>query len=106
MDDFTEQARRFKALGDENRLLILRLLQDGELCACKLLEFLHMSQSTLSYHMKILCECGLVNNRQEGKWAHYSISAEGGAAAVAALQALTVSRSSAPACGSCDCEEA
>ena len=63
-----------KAIGDENRLLILDMLKDGEKCACKLLEGLGISQPTLSHHMKILCASGLVSGRREGKWVHYSIN--------------------------------
>lgn len=63
-----------KALGDSNRLKIIRLLTSGEQCACKLLEDLHISQPTLSHHMKILCGIGLVSMRKDGKWACYSIN--------------------------------
>ena len=62
----------FKALCDENRVQIFRILQNGELCACHLLEKMHLSQPTLSHHMKILCDSGLVVGRKEGKWMHYS----------------------------------
>ena len=61
----------------------------GELCACELIERLDMGQSTLSYHMKILCESGIVINRQEGKWAHYRISGEVGENVIAYLRELT-----------------
>ena len=47
---------------------------DGEKCGCKLLEAFEITQPTLSHHMKILCECGLVNDRKEGKWHHYSLN--------------------------------
>ena len=67
----------FKALGDENRIRILRLLGNGEQCACKLLEALSISQPTLSHHMKILCDAGIVTGRREGKWTHYSICCDG-----------------------------
>ena len=67
----------FKALGDENRIRILKLLHSGEKCACKLLEELNISQSTLSHHMKILCDAGIVTGRKEGKWMHYSICCDG-----------------------------
>lgn len=67
----------FKALCDENRLYILTLLQSGEKCACKLLETLQIGQSTLSHHMKILCDAGIVVGRKEGKWVHYSLLPEG-----------------------------
>ena len=63
-----------KALGDSNRLQIIQMLSDGEKCGCKLLEAFEITQPTLSHHMKILCECGLVNARKEGKWHHYSIN--------------------------------
>lgn len=67
-------ARLFKALADENRLHILELLQRGERCACVLLENLHLSQPTLSHHMKILCDAGLVTGRKEGKWVYYTLN--------------------------------
>ena len=63
----------FKALGDENRIRILKMLRSGEKCACKLLEELNISQPTLSHHMKILCDAGIVTGRKEGKWTHYAI---------------------------------
>lgn len=62
-----------KALGDPNRLKIVMMLSDGEKCACRLLERFSITQPTLSHHMKILCECGLVTSRKEGKWNHYSL---------------------------------
>ena len=67
----------FKAMSDENRIRIMKLLRSGEKCACKLLEELNISQPTLSHHMKILCDAGLVTGRREGKWTHYSICCEG-----------------------------
>lgn len=65
-----------KALGDSNRLQIVQMLSDGEKCGCKLLEKFEITQPTLSHHMKILCECGLVDIRKEGKWSHYSLNCE------------------------------
>lgn len=70
-------AMMFKAFCDENRLRILQILQGGERCACNLLEEMHITQPTLSHHMKILCDSGIVVGRKEGKWMHYSISDEG-----------------------------
>ena len=75
--NFSGEAKIFKAFCDENRLQILSLLKDGEKCACKILEEMHISQSTLSHHMKILCESGIVSCRKEGKWTYYAISLEG-----------------------------
>ncbi len=72
-----DNAKVFKAFCDENRLEILELLQKGEQCACVLLDQLNIGQSTLSHHMKILVQSGIVSSRNEGKWTYYSISAEG-----------------------------
>lgn len=63
-----------KALGDNNRLTILKMLRTGEKCACKILEELNISQSTLSHHMKILCDSKIVECRKDGKWSHYSLN--------------------------------
>lgn len=90
MDNTHENnAKVFKAFCDENRLRILALLQSGEKCACVLLEDLNISQSTLSHHMKILCESGVVTSRKEGKWTHYSISLNGAESAKKLLAQLT-----------------
>lgn len=64
----------FKALCDPNRLLIIEMLLNGEMCACQLLDELNISQSTLSHHMKNLCETGVVNCRRDGKWMFYTIN--------------------------------
>ena len=79
----------FKAFCDKNRIRILKLLASGEKCACRLLEELDISQPTLSHHMKILCDSGVVVGRKEGKWMHYSISPEGSQTAADYLRALT-----------------
>lgn len=76
MVDSKKMAAMFKAFADENRIQILELLRDGERCACRLLEEMKITQPTLSHHMKILCDSGIVVGRKEGKWMHYSISKE------------------------------
>ena len=58
----TNVAAICKALGDSNRLQIVQMLSDGEKCGCKLLEAFEITQPTLSHHMKILCDCKLVND--------------------------------------------
>lgn len=68
-----EYALAFKALSDETRLKIVEMLGDGELCACKILESFNITQPTLSYHMKILTESGLVSACREGAWTHYTL---------------------------------
>jgi len=62
-----------KALSDPNRLRIVQMLSGDEKCACKLLERFDITQPTLSHHMQVLCECGLVHTRKEGKWSHYTL---------------------------------
>ena len=86
---YTLNSRVFRAFCDENRLMILEMLQTGEKCACHLLDQMNISQSTLSHHMKILCESGIVVSRKEGKWTYYSISSEGSEYAVELLKQLT-----------------
>lgn len=87
--DAQKTARIFKALCDENRVKILQMLRGGEKCACRLLDELNVTQPTLSHHMKILCDSGVVTGRREGKWMHYSISPEGAALAMRRLTELT-----------------
>ena len=70
MEKHHENARVFKALCDPKRLAILEQLRGGEKCACIIQARLDLSQSGLSYHMKILCDSGIVLSRQEGKWTH------------------------------------
>lgn len=65
-----------KALSDETRLEILETLRGGELCACKILEKFNISQPTLSYHMKLLADCGLVRVSKDWKWSYYSVNCE------------------------------
>lgn len=85
----TKSARVFKALCDEKRLAILELLRSGEKCACILIDTLDMGQSAVSYHMKILCESGIVESRQEGKWTHYRLSEAGSQYALELLKQIT-----------------
>ncbi|MGM9668585.1 MAG: ArsR/SmtB family transcription factor [Faecousia sp.] len=100
--DERKTALMFKAFCDENRIRILRLLCGGEKCACKLLEEMSISQPTLSHHMKILCDSGIVVGRKEGKWMHYRISPEGVQTAREYLTGLTPA---APTCETKPCCE-
>lgn len=84
-----ENARVFKALCDPNRLAVLKLLRSGEKCACVLLKELEVTQTGLSYHMKILCQSGIVESRHAGKWTHYRLSAKGSQYAIGLLQQIT-----------------
>ena len=72
--DYAGNTAFFKALGDENRLKIMDMLSCGEICACEILLELDITQSTLSHHMKILCDCSMVIPRKAGKWTFYSLN--------------------------------
>ncbi len=82
-------AKIFKALCDENRVLIVQHLQSGEKCACNIADELGLSQSKLSYHMKILCESGIVECWYVGKWTHYRICKSGSEHVAAVFSELT-----------------
>lgn len=75
--NYSEDVKLIKALADVNRLAILELLLTGEKCGCVLLEELSITQPTLSHHMKILCDAGIVTGCKQGKWIHYSICENG-----------------------------
>ncbi len=69
-------ARICHALSDETRLAILERLKNGEQCVCNLADVLRSGQSRLSFHMKTLKDAGLVRDRREGRWIHYSLNSE------------------------------
>lgn len=69
-------AEFFKALSDESRLRILRLLARQEKCVCELMEELKMTQSAVSHHLKILKQAGLVKDSRDGKWIFYSLEGD------------------------------
>lgn len=73
---YESNARVFQALSDPNRLMILEMLQSRERCACEILADLNIVQSTLSHHMKILNDSGLVDSRRHGKWIYYFLNKE------------------------------
>jgi ArsR family transcriptional regulator len=64
----------FKALSDETRLRILSLLKDGEVCVCDLAETLNSTQPNISFHLSMLREAGLIKDRKDGRWVHYSLN--------------------------------
>lgn len=65
-----------KALSDKNRVEIIKLLSDKELCACKLLEHFEIKQPTLSHHMKTLVDTGIVNVTKKSTWSYYTLNNE------------------------------
>lgn len=62
-----------KALADESRIRVLFALRGGELCACQIVEFLSLAGSTVSKHLSVLYQAGLVTVRKEGRWMYYSL---------------------------------
>lgn len=100
--DIGRAAQILKALGDPKRLQIALMLSGCEKCACVLLEQFQISQPTLSHHMRILCESGLVGCRREGKWCHYSLRPE----AIETLRNLASSlKGEGKGDGGCGCGE-
>lgn len=63
----------FKALSEETRLRILKLLENGELCVCDIVAALDKIQPKVSFHLSTLKEAGLIKDRKQGKWVHYRI---------------------------------
>ena len=72
--DYKKYADIMKVLTEPNRLMILDMLSCGELCACDILEKLHITQPTLSHHMKILCESNLTLSKKVGKNSYYRLN--------------------------------
>lgn len=83
-------AKVFKALGDPTRVKLMSLIagsSDGEMCVCDLTEPVGLSQPTVSHHMKLLVEAGLVQREQRGRWAYYRPTIDTLASAARALMA-------------------
>lgn len=72
--DYREIAKMMKALSDPTRVEIIAMLSEGEQCACRLLENFSITQPTLSYHMKMLTDSGMVRARKDGVWMKYSLN--------------------------------
>jgi len=71
--DIRKSSNFFKALGDENRLSMLHLLEKRDMCVCELVAALELSQPTTSHHLKILETAGIVERKKKGKWAFYGL---------------------------------
>ena len=74
--DTTQAAQWFHALSDPTRLGIVMRLTSGERCVCELTDALDAAQSRLSFHLKVLKEAGLISDRRDGRWIHYSLNRE------------------------------
>lgn len=68
-----ELIKTFKALSDETRLRIIKLLEGGELCVCDIVAALDLVQPKISFHLNALKEAGFIKDRKQGKWIHYRI---------------------------------
>lgn len=71
---YVEKAEIFKVLSDSNRLQIVDMLSCGEMCACKILEKFDITQPTLSHHLKVLSDSGIVTSRKEANWMYYKLN--------------------------------
>ena len=76
--EYENNAKILKALSDPNRLKILDLLSCGEKCGCEVLESFNFTQPTLSHHMKVLIDCGLIEARKDGIWNQYKLKVNNG----------------------------
>ncbi len=74
MERFLALAR---AIGDESRARVLLALREGELCLCQVIELLALSPSTVSRHMEILHQAGLVERRKQGRWRYFRLASRG-----------------------------
>ena len=88
--------QRMKALSDDKRLRILEQLAGGERCVCDLTDALDAGQSLLSFHLKTLKDAGLVSDRRDGRWVHYSLNGTALADLEEVLRALRETAASAP----------
>ena len=76
--EYEINAKILKALSDPNRLKIIDLLSCGEKCGCEVLESFKFTQPTLSHHMKVLMDCGLIESRKDGTWNQYKLKVNNG----------------------------
>ena len=72
--DLSRAVELFHALSDETRLAIVQRLRSGERCVCDLTDLLDAAQSRLSFHLRVLRDAGLVTDRKQGRWVHYSLN--------------------------------
>ena len=89
MQNYSRNTQIFMAFCDETRLKVLEVLREGEKSAAALLSKVSVGQSTLSHHMRVLVESGIVHARKTGKWTYYSICETGRQYALRTLKHLT-----------------
>lgn len=73
MNNLLKQENIFKALSDKSRLRIIKMLQKKPMCVCEITEILQLATSTVSNHLSILTEAGIINGKKDGKWINYEI---------------------------------
>jgi ArsR family transcriptional regulator len=98
--DAAQIARWCHALSDQTRVRVVELLCGGEQCVCDIQNALGAAQSRLSFHLRVLREAGLVNDRKDGRWVHYSLRPE---ALEELAKYLQECRPDENALGSCGC---
>jgi ArsR family transcriptional regulator len=74
MNNLINQEKTLKALSDKNRIRIIKMLQNKPLCVCEITEILRLAASTVSKHLSILCDAGLVIREKDGKWINYKLN--------------------------------
>ena len=72
----SECTKILKALSEDTRIQIFEMLRSGKLCACNMIDKFNITQPTLSHHMKILCDCGIIIAEKDWKWTYYSINCD------------------------------
>jgi ArsR family transcriptional regulator, arsenate/arsenite/antimonite-responsive transcriptional repressor len=87
-EDLTRATRLFRALSDETRLRILDTLRGGDRCVCDLAAVVGAQQPRLSFHLRVLREAGLVQDRREGRWIYYGLRPEALGEVDATIQGL------------------
>ncbi|KXG76146.1 ArsR/SmtB family transcription factor [Thermotalea metallivorans] len=100
-----EQIEIFKALSDENRIKILKMLSCRELCACDIQQNLDLTQPTISHHMKVLQQTGLIQWEKRGKWIFYRINQKKVEGLYGFIKEITNPSEDCPCpISSCDCD--
>ena len=97
---YAEFAPLLKIIADETRLKIIEMLSHGTLCACDILENLEITQSTLSYHMKLLSESGIVTAERDGAWMRYTLNRNRSTEILDFITSITAEKEPLPLCRS------
>jgi len=77
IEDTRQAVELLKVLAEENRLRVLCILKKGEHCVCQIIDYLGLSQSLVSHHLKSLKDAGLIEDSKRGLWVYYSLTPKG-----------------------------